>query len=217
LEEVKKGDVVVFNIPIYSSLYDKFPDIYGFPLVKRCYGLPGDTVRINSKELSVRNESAQSQISGWESKKTKMVSFLEHFNDTLLHPDLFPHDSTLRWELDNYGPLFVPGKGKSIQLTVKNAIYYKDILRYEGYKTEVRGDSIYLNGICTSSYTFRENYYFMLGDNFYLSQDSRYWGFVPEKNIIGKVVLVLFSLDPDEPWYRKFRWKRFLKRVDCRK
>ncbi len=129
-------------------------------------------------------------------------------------PLLFPYDSTLNWTIDHYGPLWVPGKGKTMKLTTVSASHYKGMLLFEGNTIDIRSDSIFLNGNYASEYTFKENYYFMQGDNFYGSIDSRYWGIVPQKSIVGKAVLVLFSLDPDARWYRKFRWGRFLKRIE---
>ncbi len=191
LGKIEKGDVFVFNFPQYGTLNDKYPDMYGMEIVKRCYGMPRDTVVI-------KHESDESMrwLSAVEAK-----------------PDLFPHDSTLNWAVDNYGPLWVPGAGKSMVLNEENAKHYKDVMLYEGYKTETRNDTVFLNGKYATNYKFKYNYYFMKGDNFYGSQDSRYWGFVPQTHVIGKAVLVLYSLDPDEPWYRCFKWGRFLKRV----
>jgi signal peptidase I len=87
-------------------------------------------------------------------------------------------------------------------------------LLYEGCKTITRTDSVFINGKYAKYYVVKNNYYFMKGDKFYNSADSRYWGFVPQTHVIGKAVLVLFSIDPDEPWYRCFRWGRFLKGIE---
>jgi signal peptidase I len=191
--EIKKGDVFVFNFPLYSRLNNKFPDLYGTAFVKRCFGMPSDSVRITYKNNKI---SDNLYFEGIETK-----------------PDLYPHNSTLNWTIENYGPLWVPGKGETMQLNPENARHYKDVLLYEGFKINVSNDSVFLNGKYSANYTFKYNYYFMKGDNFYNSQDSRYWGFVPQTHVIGKAVLVLFSLDPDEPWYKCFRWGRFLKRI----
>jgi signal peptidase I len=183
--KIKRGDVVVFNWPSYYSLYTKNPYMFGGFIVKRCFALPGDTVIIKNGESN--NEKIQ-------------VS--EEQNN------LFPHDTSLHWTVSDYGPLFVPGKNKSIRLTPQNAKHYKDVLMYEGFSAEIRNDSVFLNNSFYSTYTFSRNYYFMKGDNFYGSQDSRFWGFVPEENIIGKAVLVLFSNTDDG-----FNWKRLFKRI----
>lgn len=213
LDRVRKGDVVVFNVPQYFTLSSEAPNMFGIPYVKRCFSLSGDSVVIKDKEYTIKKDSVHQNVVKTVRKKTRKEYLASLNNDIPKKTDLYPHDSTLNWTADNYGPLFIPCKGKTIQLSAKIANHYKDILMYEGYKTSIRGDSVFLNNIYTTNYTFTENYYFMLGDNFYRSQDSRYWGFVPQKNIIGKVVFVCFSLDPDKPWYSMFRWNRFLKRV----
>lgn len=190
---IKKGDVFVFNWPCYYTLNDSFPNMYGGCIVKRCFGMPGDTVLIKNegnKELRMENVDLMGT-----------------------NTDLFPHDSTLKWKVDNYGPLFVPGKGKKMLLTPSNAQHYKDVLLYEGFKIDIRNDSVFLNGAYTRNITFSHNYYFMKGDNFYGSQDSRFWGFVPEENIVGKAKIILFSLDSTEPLIRSFRWNHFFTRI----
>jgi signal peptidase I len=105
---------------------------------------------------------------------------------------IFPCDEGRHWTRDNYGPIWVPKKGKSIELTAQNYPIYERIIRtYEGNKLERHGDQIYVNGHRENSYTFKMNYYWMIGDNLHASQDSRYWGFVPEDHLIGKVRMVM--------------------------
>jgi len=105
---------------------------------------------------------------------------------------VFPSDEVHHWSRDNYGPLWVPKKGASIGLTPVNYPIYERIIRtYEGNKLEMRGGKIYINGQEENRYTFKMNYYWMIGDNLHGSQDSRYWGFVPEDHLIGKASVVL--------------------------
>lgn len=105
---------------------------------------------------------------------------------------LFPHNASCKWSLDNYGPLLVPHKGDQVQLTAENLPIYKRIIEiYEGNKLLVKNDSVFINGKYASSYTFQQDYYFTLGDNRYDSEDSRYWGFVPESHLIGKASYVV--------------------------
>jgi len=204
---IRKGDVFVFNWPKYSSVSDSTSDIYGSAVVKRCYGMPGDCVVIKNEELRIKNDQLRINNGGFMSVDPGN----DDYGDVL-----FPHDSSLRWTVENYGPLYVPGKGKSLYLSEKNKLWYKDVLLFENCKeniTETPGKNIRNN---LSQHIFNENYYFMTGDNFYNSQDSRYWGFVPEGNIIGKAVLVLFSSDPQKSGFSKVRWNRFLHKIKTR-
>ena len=101
---------------------------------------------------------------------------------------IFPCDEGRHWTVDNYGPIWIPKKDASIALTPLNYPLYERIIRtYERNELERRGDQIYVNGHQESSYTFKMNYYWMIGDNLHGSQDSRHWGFVPEDHLIGKV------------------------------
>jgi signal peptidase I len=185
--EVRKDDILVFNYPQYEYLADSITLIYGTPFIKRCYRVAGDSVRIDRTVLG--------RI------------------DINTYDNLFPYDSALHWNSERYGPLYVPKKGETIQLTRSNIKHYRDVLLYENTGIQFRHDSVYLNGALTCQYTFKYNYYFMLGDNYYQSRDSRFWGFLPETHIIGKASTILFSLDPGKPWYHKFRWNRFLKKI----
>ena len=123
--------------------------------------------------------------------------------------NLFPYysDSTGKsWSADNYGPLWIPAKGASIQLTPDNIIRYGDCIgKYEGNKLEVVGGKYLINGKEASSYTFKMNYYWMMGDNRHHSLDSRYWGFVPEDHVVGKASLIWFSYENGPRWKRLFK------------
>ena len=105
---------------------------------------------------------------------------------------VFPNDEVHHWTRDNYGPLWIPRMGASMQLTPFNYPIYERIIRtYEGNKLVMRDGKIYINDREETSYTFKMNYYWVLGDNLHGSQDSRYWGFVPEDHLIGKVSVIL--------------------------
>lgn len=122
----------------------------------------------------------------------------------------FPNDPRYDWTEDNFGPLWVPKAGATVELHLDNLPLYRRIITlYEGNDLRVEGGTIYINGQPATSYTFQQDYYWMMGDNRHRSQDSRFWGFVPFDHIVGKAVLVWFTKDP----YTGIRWKRLFTRV----
>lgn len=121
--------------------------------------------------------------------------------------DIFPNDTVhCKWTIDNYGPLWVPAKGATLTLTPENYSRYERVIRtYEGNSLEMRDGKFYINGKETKTYTFKMNYYWLMGDNRHNSLDSRYWGFVPEDHIVGKAWLIFFSVEKGIRWNRLFR------------
>ena len=119
---------------------------------------------------------------------------------------VFPYDSIHRWSRDNFGPIWIPKKGEKLDLTPENYSLYERAIRvYEGNQFEMRNGQFMLNGQAVTSYTFKMDYYWMMGDNRQGSQDSRYWGFVPEDRIVGKAWLIWFSWEDGPRWNRLFR------------
>jgi signal peptidase I len=120
------------------------------------------------------------------------------------------------WNKDNYGPLLIPKEGSTIQLDSMNVDKYKYVIKYyEGNKDVVLdGYTIKIDGKIIKSYTFKQDYYFMMGDNRHHSADSRYWGFVPADHVVGKAVFVWMSLDPNKSWFSKIRWSRLFRFVE---
>lgn len=127
----------------------------------------------------------------------------------------YPVDYTTGWTRDNYGPLWIPKKGATIPLTERNlALYNRCIRNYENNTLEVKDGQVYINGKPETTYTFKYDYYWMMGDNRHNSADSRSWGFVPEDHIVGKPILIWLSLDKDRNWFDgKIRWNRLFRWV----
>ena len=127
---------------------------------------------------------------------------------------IFPFSPDYKWTRDNFGPLWIPQKGAQVQLTIENLpLYERIITSYEGNDLVVRDGRIYINGEEAQSYTFEQDYYFMMGDNRHNSLDSRYWGFVPEDHIVGKPALIWLSIDGNKKFPKNIRWRRFFKFV----
>ena len=174
-------------------------------------------MRINEQDVYVDREGYQclflsdEQASKLNSMgKTLQVS-MEPKND--YNPEIFPHDPRYKWNRDNFGPIVIPEKGKTVQLNDSTIVLYDRIIKnYELNDLKVENGKIYINGKEATSYTFKMDYYFMMGDNRHNSADSRYWGFVPEDHIVGKPVLVWLSLDKNRSWGDgKIRWDRMFR------
>jgi len=123
---------------------------------------------------------------------------------------IFPytHDN---WTVDNIGDIYIPEKGKQVNLTAETLPFYKKIIEeYEANELKVTGNEIRINGAPATTYTFKQNYYFMMGDNRHNSEDSRFWGFVPENHIVGKPVFIWMSWDSVN---KKIRWERMFTTV----
>nr|WP_315144204.1 signal peptidase I [uncultured Flavobacterium sp.] len=125
---------------------------------------------------------------------------------------VFPH--TKNWNQDNYGPIYIPQKGKTVALNLETLPFYKNIITdYENKKLEVNGTEIRIDGKVATNYTFAQNYYWMMGDNRHNSEDSRYWGFVPENHIVGKPIFIWLSWDTNGKGINKIRWDRLFTTV----
>lgn len=161
---LKLNDILVFQTPPWDS--EKQDS--GVMFVKRCIGLPGDTILLNHKSSTRKFQIMKGQVS-------------QMF--------LFPQDTLFRnWTSSQYGPFWVPKKGNSIALSRYNIRLYKKILLYEMPNLRFENDLVLLEGQALKKYTFQEDYYFMLGDNFLQSRDSRFWGCIPKKLLLGKVI-----------------------------
>ena len=128
--------------------------------------------------------------------------------------NIFPANENFKWNVDNFGPITIPAKGETVNITVENLPLYERIIDvYENNDLEVNGNQIKINGEVASTYTFKMDYYWMMGDNRHNSADSRYWGFVPEDHVVGKAKFIWLSLDKDKSFPGNIRLKRMFSGV----
>lgn len=248
-----------------SSMPGEYGDIISRPTdrrenyVKRCVGLPGQTLQIKNRivylngkankepdnvqytykmklkgefpidladELGITNEDLLMYNQSGVIPLTKKAYLALKANRNLVesisinidatYGDLYPLNAYTGWTRDNYGPVWIPKKGESIALTLKNLpVYERCIKVYEHNDLKVdNAGRIFINGKLAKSYTFKLDYYWMMGDNRHNSADSRYWGFVPEDHIVGKPIFIWWSHSPDHPGFSGIRWNRLFTFVD---
>ena len=251
------GRKAIENNPQEYGIIDTRPTDRRENYVKRCVGLPGQTLQIKDhiiyingkpnkepenvqytyrvklrqrleddvmQELGITMEDLTSlNTNGYmpltnyavkELLKREIAESVE-LNTDASDLDTYPLNGNLHWTRDNYGPIWIPKKGESIELTLENLpIYERPIRTYEGNKLEVRDGKIFINDKEATKYTFKMDYYWMQGDNRHNSLDSRYWGFVPEDHIVGKPIFIWWSSDPDRRGLSGIRWNRLFRFVD---
>jgi len=273
-EKIERNNIIVFNQPADTLLdmNDFNPDRnYYKPidkktnLVKRCVGVPGDSLEIKNGYVFINGKQnvlpsrAKLQFSYivQPKKNTFNVKYLaekygitdppyyvkdERFyifpaiSDAALkrfknHPNVgkivrykkdkgqreshtFPQHPNYNWNTDNFGPIYIPKAGKTVPLNLEVLPLYKRIIEeYEGNTISYQGNQILINGKLTNSYTFKQNYYWMMGDNRNNSLDARAWGYVPFNHVVGKPVLIWMSWDTHGKGFNKIRWKRLFTTV----
>jgi len=270
-QKIKNCDIVVFNWPVDTVYFFRDPSgrHVDKPIdkksnyVKRCVGIPGDSlsikdgiVYINGKILALpkRAKPQYSYKIAIDGKTpidfeylfkdldvTDGAGFTSEKRDTLyvaalpatsaerlknvpgitsvtrviskgVEDGIFPHIH--KWNRDNFGPIYIPQAGKTVALNFMTLPFYSRIItEYEKNKLEVKGSDIYINGIKTNTYTFKQDYFWMMGDNRHNSEDSRYWGYVPADHIVGKPVFIWMSWDTNGKGLGKIRWERLFTTV----
>ena len=207
VRKVHRNDILVFNFP-YSGSWSRIDMDLGVLYLKRCVALPGDTFFIENGMYKVKNVS-DSLGCVFRQRELSQKSRSDFSEMTWL---CFPFGTThYQWNIKDFGPLYVPASGVSIPLNSLNCLLYRRPIEYEtDQKLSVQDGMVYLGNEKINDYTFQMNYYFMAGDNIFDSQDSRYWGLLPEDCIIGKASFVWRSKDLNTG---KIRWNRFFKKI----
>ena len=267
IQNIERTDIVVFNWPV-DTVYKFFdtskrraykPVDKKSNYVKRCVGIPGDTLSIRDgliyidgqllqlpqrakpqfsykiafdgktpvnleylfKDLDITDPafftndtkrdtlflSALTEDGAQKFRNTPGISSVTRQIANEVDNSVFPHIN--KWNRDNYGPIYIPQQGKTVALTLETLPFYRAIISdYENNDLKVDGSVIKINGEIATSYTFAQNYYWMMGDNRHNSEDSRYWGFVPQNHIVGKPIFIWLSIDPNGKGINKIRWDR---------
>ena len=214
-----------------SSYQQLIPHIVGrkgntvenFSVITESRGLPTDLIRSLGLRVSETLEAnKQLTLTLKEAAVLKKISWIDSVKQRINsvkvpNESFFPNKIPYDWNEDNFGPLLIPQKGTTVDLTRKNLPLYKKIIQeYEGNELEVTPTEIKINGKLASQYTFKKDYYWMMGDNRHKSEDSRFWGFVPDDHIVGKPVFIWFSIkginDGIKNW--SVRWDRVFTTVD---
>lgn len=204
----KRNDILVFNFPYQMNRWDSIRmDVMQY-YVKRCIAVPGDTLeirkgfyKIKGCDESVGNYKAQQYLAGLQKPEEHGIVV-----------GTFPYDGQLGWNIREFGPLPIPQKGRVAVMNRTNFLLYRQLISWEQKKKlqwedgqALLGDSI------ISQYCFQKNYYFVSGDNMANSQDSRYWGLLPDEYIVGKATRIWYS---EDKFTRKIRWERIMKQIE---
>lgn len=207
--EFKRNDVLVFNFPYAPHKWDSIAfDVLRY-YVKRCIALPGDTLEIENGYFKVRGYSGK--LGNLESQK--LIAMLPDTGAVHgIERHTYPWKEGWNWDIKRFGPLPVPKRGQVVRMNKITAALYQQLIDWEqGKRMKVRGDSVWLGDDPLRYYRFKENYYFVAGDKAANSQDSRYWGLLPEPFIVGKAILIWKS---EDPLNGKIRWERIFKTVN---
>ncbi|MCG8323582.1 MAG: signal peptidase I [Cytophagales bacterium] len=166
----------------------------------------------NGYRVNATTESAE-KLSDFPFIETVQIN---KTNENKSEAGIYPASGFFNWNKDFYGPIIIPSEGMTIDLSEENIAKYRYVIEnYEHNESVLEQDGqLIVNGEGITSYTFKQNYYFMMGDNRHNSLDSRYWGFVPEDHVVGKALFIWLSLDPHESFLKKIRWNRIFKGIE---
>lgn len=207
LGKLKRNDVLVFNFPYQMNRWDSIRmDVMQY-YVKRCIALPGDTLEIREGFYKIRgcdeqvgNFKAQQQLASLQDPKQYGVVV-----------GTFPYDNKLNWTIREFGPLPIPKRGQYVMMDRTNFILYRQLISWEQKrKLRMKDGKVLLGDSVISQYCFQKNYYFVSGDKMANSQDSRYWGMLPEEYIVGKATRIWYS---EDKYTDKTRWDRVMKKI----
>ncbi|MDX1829122.1 MAG: signal peptidase I [Lutibacter sp.] len=268
-EDIKRNEIVVFNWPTdtvrffgdHSNIHINKPIDKKSNYVKRCVGIPGDSLEIkdgyvfiNGKQTILPDRAKPQymnkvvtdgqQLSAATLKRYNVTEgryFGDYYMLNMIDKNakklannpivksvtkqitpkgtydksIFPHNPQYPWSIDNYGPIYIPEAGKTVELNLKTLPFYKRIIEvYEHNNLTVNGNKIFINGKLANTYTFKQNYYWMMGDNRDNSEDARFWGYVPFDHVVGKPVFIWFSWDSNgKSLMDKVRWNRLFTTV----
>lgn len=201
VRKIRHNDVVVFNFP-HPYTWDRVEMHIMKYYVKRCIGLPGDSIAIENGLFCVNGETRK--VGNVESQQRIGRTRKEFFNDGVFYT--FPYDSVMGWNIYDFGPLYIPRKGDQVAMNRMNYLFYHKLIAWEqGTEVVYKDSTVFLEEKPIISYTFQKNYYFMAGDKGENSQDSRYWGLLPEEYIVGKAWMIWKS---EHPYTGNAQWKR---------
>lgn len=206
----ERNDVVVFNFP-YPAQWDSIGLNLMSYYVKRCVALPGDTLEIRKAHYKVRG--CETSLGNEESQDALMRMVAnDKEKECGIVMSGYPYNELVNWNIVSFGPLYLPAKGDEIEMSPKHVALYRNAIEWEQKKKlSLRGDTVLLNDSVIHTYHFKENYYFVAGDKVMNSQDSRYWGLLPEPFIVGKAVRIWKSVNKNTD---EIRWKRIFRKIE---
>ena len=207
LNTLKRNDVIVFNYPYMDKCKDSIRlDVMQY-YIKRCIGLPGDTLEIRNGFYRVCGVTEQ--LGNIQSQE--YISSLDNPREKGIPTTAFPYDRRLGWSIKEFGPLPIPKNGQTVKINPISYLLYKELISWEQKKVlRLQKGCVLLGDSVITQYSFKKNYYFVSGDNMANSQDSRYWGMLPEEYIVGKATRIWYS---EDKFTEKPRWDRIMQKI----